>query len=155
MTKPLLPTATFWMLLAAGAMTAIALGDDAKEKFVGLTPQQVPWFTPSYYQDGRQRAQMLGDSSKEGGAWIDRVRIPGGLRIRAHTHPDTEIDTVIEGTWYLGLGEKFDESKLKAYPAGSFVVIPAGVAHFIATREGPVIVQISGNGRFRTDFLEK
>jgi quercetin dioxygenase-like cupin family protein len=53
------------------------------------------------------------------------------------------------------LGEKFDESKLKAYPAGSFIVIPAGVAHFVATREGPVIVQTSGNGRFRTDFLEK
>ena len=98
---------------------------------------------------------MFGDSSKEVGAWIDRVKIPSGMRVLAHTHPDTEIVTVLESTWYLGLGEKFDESKLKAYPAGSFIVIPAGVPHFVATREGPVIVQTSGNGRFRTDFLEK
>ena len=40
-------------------MTATALGDDAKKEFVGLTTDQVPWFTPSYYKDGRQRAQML------------------------------------------------------------------------------------------------
>src|SRR2546428_12283825 len=96
-------------------------------------------------KDGRQRAQMFGDSSKEVGAWIDRVKIPSGMQVLAHTHPDTEIVTALESTWYLGLGEKFDESKLKAYPAGGFV----------ATREGPVIVQTSGNGRFRTDFLEK
>ena len=97
---------------------------------------------------------MFGNSS-QGGAWIDRVKIPSGMRVLAHTHPDTELVTVIEGTWYLGLGEKFDPAKLKGYPAGSFIVIPAGVPHFVATKEGIVIVQTSGNGIFRTDFLEK
>jgi hypothetical protein len=95
MNKRLLVTATFWTLLAGGAMTAIALGDDVKKEFVGLTAEQVPWFTPSYYKDGRQRAQMFGDSSKGTGAWIDRVKIPGGMRVLAHTHPDTEIVTVL------------------------------------------------------------
>jgi hypothetical protein len=27
----------------------------------------------------------------------------------------------------VGIGDKFDETKLKAYPAGSFIVIPADV----------------------------
>jgi hypothetical protein len=45
--------------------------------------------------------------------------------VRAHTHPDTEVDTVLEGTWYVGMGDKFDAAKLKPYPAGSFIVIPA------------------------------
>ena len=128
--------------------------DETKKEVIGLTPEQVPWFTPSYYMDGRQRAQMFGNSS-QGGAWIDRVKIPSGMRVLAHTHPDTELVTVIEGTWYLGLGEKSDPAKLKGYPAGSFIVIPAGVPHFVATKEGTVIVQTSGNGIFRTDFLEK
>jgi uncharacterized RmlC-like cupin family protein len=108
----------------------------------------------AYYTDGRQRAHLRGDSSK-GGDWIDRVRIPGGSRVLAHTHPDDEIVTVIEGTWYLGIGERFDETKLKPYPAGSFLFIPADVPHFLATREGPVIVQVSGRGMFRTNYLEK
>ena len=128
--------------------------DKTRKEIVGLTPQQVRWFTPPYYKDGRQRAQLVGDSS-QGGAWIDRVKIPGGMRVRAHTHPDNEMVTVIEGTWYLGAGETFDSAKLTGYPAGSFIVIPAGVPHFVATKEGIAIVQSSGTGVFRTDFLEK
>ena len=83
------------------------------------------------------------------------MRIPGASRVLPHTHPDDEIVTVIEGTWYLGIGESFDETKLKAYPAGSFIIIPADVPHFLATREGPVIVQVSGRGIFQTKYLEK
>ena len=83
------------------------------------------------------------------------MRIPGASRVLAHTHPDDEIVTVIEGTWDLGIGGRFDEMTLKAYPAGSFIVIPANVPHFLATKEGPVIVQVSGHGVFRTNSVEK
>src|SRR5262245_26035510 len=68
-------------------------------QLTALAPQDIRWFTPSYYTDGRERAQLLGDSGK-GGPWIDRVRIPGGSRVLAHTHPQDEVVTVIEGTWY-------------------------------------------------------
>jgi quercetin dioxygenase-like cupin family protein len=132
----------------------LTLADTNKKEIVALTPQQVRWFTPSYYADGRERAQLLGDSS-QGGAWVDRVRIPGGKRVLAHTHPQDELITVIEGAWYLGEGTKFDSTTLKGYPAGSFIVIPAGVPHFVAAKDGPVIVQLNGNGKFHTDFVEK
>jgi hypothetical protein len=62
---------------------------------------------------------------------------------------------VIEGTWYLGNGDRFDSAKLKGYPPGSFIVIPAGVPHFVAIKDGPVIVQVSGTGKGRTEYLEK
>jgi len=97
---------------------------------------------------------LYGDSSK-GGGWIDHVKIPAGARVLAHTHPQDELVTVIEGTWYLGEGERFDPAKLKAYPAGSFIVIPASVPHFVAAKDGAVIVQPSGTGKFGTDYLEK
>ena len=139
-------------------VTALAwktsLAEPSKQEIVGLTPDQVRWFTPPYYNDGRQRAQLFGDSG-EGGTWIDRVKIPGGARVLAHTHPQDELVTVIEGTWYLGEGAKFDSAKLKGYPAGSFIFIPAGVPHFVAAKEGTVVVQPSGIGKFQTDYLEK
>jgi uncharacterized RmlC-like cupin family protein len=142
-------------IVLALALRAITGAPAEPERQVtALAPQDIRWFTPAYYTDGRQRAHLLGDSSK-GGDWIDRVRIPGASRVLAHTHPDDELDTVIEGTWYLGIGDRFDETKLKAYPAGSFMVIPADVPHFVATREGPVIVQTSGHGVFRTNYVEK
>lgn len=133
---------------------AISWGFQNKNEITALTPEQVRWFTPSYYKDGRQRAQLLGDSSQSG-PWVDRVKIPAGVRVLAHTHPRDELVTVIEGTWYLGTGERFDSAKLKGYPAGSFIVIPAGVPHFVAAKEGSVIVQLSGTGKFGTDYLEK
>lgn len=153
MKKALLAGAAVVMLLAAMTLT-MTRADTTRKEIVGVTPEQVRWFTPSYYKDGRQRAQLLGDSS-QGGAWIDRVKIPGGMRVLAHTHPSDELVTVIEGTWYLGEGERFDPAKLKGYPAGSFVVIPAGVPHFVAANDGAVIVQLSGTAKFGTEYLEK
>jgi quercetin dioxygenase-like cupin family protein len=145
----------FLVAAAAGiVLAAMTWAMIRSDKVVGVTPEQVHWFTPSDYKDGRQRARLLGDSS-QGGAWVDRVKIPGGARVLAHTHPHDEQVTVIEGTWYLGEGERFDPTRLKGYPAGSFIVIPAGVPHFVAAKDGVVIVQLSGAGRFGTDYLEK
>ena len=143
------------LVIALSAITlAMTWAGMTQKEVVGLSPEQVRWFTPSYYNDGRQRAQLFGDSSK-GGAWVDRVKIPGGKHVLAHTHPQDELVTVIEGSWYLGTGERFDSAKLKGYPAGSFIVIPAGVPHFVATKEGSAIVQLSGSEVFRTDYMER
>lgn len=149
-----MPLSVAVVMMLAPVTRAGAQAEQHGQAIVGVTPEQVRWFTPSYYTDGRQRARLFGDSSQNG-AWVDRVRIPGGKRVLAHTHPRDELVTVIRGTWYLGAGERFDAAKLKGYPAGSFVVIPAGVPHFVATRAGPVIVQLNGTGNFGTDYLEK
>jgi hypothetical protein len=99
------------LMLAVLVFVAITLtlADTNKKEIVAVTPQEVRWFTPPYYTDGRERAQLLGDSS-QGGAWIDRAKIPAGKRVRAHTHPQDEPVTVIEGTWYLGQGTRFDST---------------------------------------------
>jgi len=140
--------------MVAGVAWATSLSEKSRRQIVGLTPGEVRWFTPPYYNDGRQRARLFGNSS-EGGAWIDRVKIPGGARVLAHTHAQDELVTIIEGNWYLGEGAKFDSAKLKGYPAGSFIVIPAGIPHFVATKESAAVVQLSGTGKFHTDYLEK
>ena len=144
------------LVLAVSVIAAITwmVADTNKKEIIAITPSQVRWFTPPYYTDGRQRAHLLGDSS-QGGAWIDRARIPAGKHVLAHTHPQDEPVTVIAGTWYLGEGTKFNSTKLKAYPAGSFILIPAGVPHFVAAMDGDVIIQLSGNGKFQTDYLEQ
>jgi len=144
------------LMLAVLVFAAIRLtsADRNTKEIIAFTPPQVRWFTPSYYTDGRERAQLFGDSS-QGGVWVDRVKIPAGKRILAHTHPHDEVVTVIEGTWYLGEGTKFNPTKLKGYPAGSFIVIPADAPHFAVAKDGTVIIQLSGNGKFHTDYVEK
>lgn len=167
--KRLVLAVALFVAITAAAITLVS-ADTNKKEINAITPQQVRWFTPSYYTDGRQRAQLLGDSSQassqadtqggapagtQGSVWIDRVKMPAGAHVLAHTHPQDEMVTVIEGTWYLGEGTKSDSTKLKGYPAGSFILIPAGVAHFVAAKDGIVIVQLYGNGKFQTDYVEK
>ena len=152
--KRVLSAAAIVVTIVTAVAWATSLAERSKKEIVGLTADEVRWFTPTYYKDGRQRARLFGDSS-QGGTWIDRVKIPGGARVLSHTHPQDELVTVIEGTWYLGEGTKFDSAKLKGYPAGSFIVIPAGIPHFVAAKEGTVVIQLSGIENFQTKYLEK
>lgn len=83
----------------------------------------------------------------EAGPYVYRVKFPKGRIVQAHSHPDDRTYTVLEGTWYVGWGEKYDESKLTALTPGSFYTEPAGVAHFVATLDGEAIVQVTERGR--------
>ena len=47
---------------------------------------------------------------------------------------------------------KFDESKLKALPPGSFYTEPPGRNHFAETGDEPVVVQITGFGPSSTEY---
>lgn len=60
-------------MLGALALETI-LAKRSNKEIVGITPNEVRWFTPPYYTDGRQRAQLVGDSGKDG-TWIDRVKV--------------------------------------------------------------------------------
>jgi quercetin dioxygenase-like cupin family protein len=64
-----------------------------------------------------------------------------------HTHPDAwRTAVVLSGTLYFGSGEVWDESKLKAYPAGTFYTEPAGAPHFVWAKDGEVILQVTAMG---------
>ena len=143
-----------FFLICISMLFALKLFSQNKKQVTAVTPNQVKWITPPHYKEGRQRAKIYCDSGQDG-LWVDRVYIPAGSGVLAHTHPHDELVTVIEGTWYLGEGEKFDSTKLKGYPAGSFIVVPAGVPHFVASKDGPVTIQLSGTSKFGSDYLEK
>ena len=46
-----------------------------------------------------------------------------GYRIAPHWHPKRENVTVISGTFKVGMGDRFDESKMGDFPAGSFAYL--------------------------------
>lgn len=75
-----------------------------------------------------------------------RSKFPPGLRVEPHFHPDERIVTVLAGTVYVGYGEQFDESKMKALPAGSVWTEPANQPHFTWAKDGEALIQVVGNG---------
>jgi hypothetical protein len=60
--KRVLSTAATVVTLVAAVAWATSLAERSKKKIVGLTADEVRWFTPPYYNDGRQRAQLFGNS---------------------------------------------------------------------------------------------
>src|SRR5258705_2783601 len=100
-----------------------------------------------------QTRTLKGDASKSG-IYTIQLTIPANVRIQAHTHPDDRVATVISGTWYIGYGAKFDESKLKPLTAESFYTEPPDVAHFAKTGNEPVVLQITGSGPTGTEYVK-
>jgi len=112
---------------------------------IAMTPSEMKWGTQgSLATAGMEQVNLVGDPSRPG-PYTLRLKFPAGYRLAPHTHPDHREVTILSGTWYTGYGERFDESALKALPAGSFYTEPANVAHFVEVRE-PVVIQVSGTG---------
>jgi hypothetical protein len=97
-----------------------------------------------------EQLKVIGDPSKPGPYMFLLKPRPGpSSSTQPHTHPDTRTYTVLSGTWYIGFGPKFDESKLMALPAGSYYTEPAGVPHFVLIKDEGVMVKITGTGPSR------
>ena len=97
-----------------------------------------------------ESAKIYGDQATPGPySFLTKPRPVPGPPSKPHTHPDTRTYTVISGTWYIGFGDKFDESKLIALKPGSVYTEPAGVPHFVLIKEEGTIVHITGTGPSR------
>jgi quercetin dioxygenase-like cupin family protein len=94
------------------------------------------------------RAKIAGDQAKPG-PYVFLAK-PRAGRSEAHTHPDDRTYTVISGTWYVGFGATFDESKLIALTPGSYYTEPAGVPHFVLIKDEGVVMLITGTGPTKT-----
>ena len=63
-----------------------------------------------------------------------RIRCVDGAKIPAHWHPTDENVTVLKGTFLVGMGETFDETKLITMNVGNFVSMPKEMRHFAASK---------------------
>jgi pimeloyl-ACP methyl ester carboxylesterase/uncharacterized RmlC-like cupin family protein len=116
-------------------------------------PQQGNPGTGSSGVSGIQTVVLKGNPN-ETGVYTIMLRVPAHTQIAAHSHRDDRVATVVSGTWHIGYGDKFDESKLKALPPGSFYTEPPGQNHFAETADEPVVVQITGFGPSSTEYVD-
>jgi len=109
-----------------------------------ITPPEIEWSAVAGYPPGYARAMLEGGGDKAV-PYTYRVRLPAGFTFQPHTHAGDEHVTVLEGAWSVGVGATFDASRLRSFPVGSFIVIPAGTPHFVAI-EKDTVVQVHGVG---------
>ena len=112
---------------------------------LAVMPNDIVWKAPPV-SPGPDTAVTYGDPSKPG-VYVMRVRFPAGFKLMPHFHPDEwRTGVVLSGNYHFGLGEQWDESKLRAYPAGTFFSEPKGTPHFVWAKDGEVIVQFTAMG---------
>ena len=75
-----------------------------------------------------------------------RLKMPKGYQIPPHTHPKPEIVTVISGEALLGTGEKADRSDTQRLPAGAFIAVSPGMAHYAIAEQDRSVVQLNSVG---------
>jgi hypothetical protein len=139
-------------LLLCGALLAVAARPSSSEKNA-FTPDSIAWGpAPAFVQPGAQLAVLEGNPLASTGDYTVRLKMPNGYRIAPHWHPKRENVTVIAGTFKVGMGDNFDDTKMLSFPAGSFAYLDPDMHHY-AMASGEVVVQIHGVSPVQFNYI--
>jgi quercetin dioxygenase-like cupin family protein len=131
-------------VVAASVAAVAVLGgvSVAHAQQITVTPDQLKW---SKSAASPSEVTVIYGNPRESGPFVVRARYEAGMKVMPHSHPIDIQVTVLSGTLLSAEGETFDESKLKEYPVGSFIVERANVPHYHLAKTA-VMFQASGNG---------
>ena len=124
--------------------------DESAYRF-GL-PEQIDWKPFPAFPPTARLAVVVGEPTKPG-PYVIRVKVPSGVKLMPHRHPEDRIYTVISGVFYIGLGDRFDPDKLKAYPPRSVIVLPGDTPHFHWAMSGEYVSQVTAIGPLGLEYL--
>jgi hypothetical protein len=121
--------------------------------FKAMRAEDIVWKPFAAFPAGAQLAVLVGDPA-EPGPYVVRVKVPGGVKLMPHRHPEDRIYTVMSGVFYIGLGERFDVGSMQAFPPGSVVVLPGDTAHFHFAKSGEYVTQVTAIGPLGLEYVE-
>ena len=108
-------------------------------------PDQIPWSPVD--ARGAQNAVVVGDPSKPGFYMVYNKWTKGNHFSRPHFHPNDRYIVVLQGTWWVGTGPKFDPEKgTVPMPAGSFVTHYGKQVHWDGAKDEDAVLLIMGEG---------
>lgn len=96
---------------------------------------------------------VMTGNPREAGIYVIRAKFAPHTMSKPHSHPEARYVTVLKGTWWAGVGEKFDPDATTPIPAGGFAVHTPGKVHYDGAKDEEVIVQIMGMGPSATDVV--
>ena len=94
-------------------------------------------------------AVIQGDPSKPG-IYIQLIKWHPGNMSRPHYHPEERYIYVVSGTWWIGVGPKYDPASTYPVSAGTYVIDHANEIHYDGAKEGDCLLYIVGMGPSKT-----
>ena len=120
--------------------------------FKSVLPEDVDWKPFPGLPPGVLLAVLVGQPS-EPGPYVIRVKVPAGTKFMPHRHPEDRVYTVMSGVFYIGLGDHFDNDKVKAYPPGSVIILPGNTWHFHWAKSGEYVTQVTAIGPLGLEYV--
>lgn len=127
--------------IVAGQLSAGCASAGQPAEHPMQTLQEAKWSdAPPIVPPGAQIAPLDGNPGGDGTPYAVWLKFPAKYRIPPHSHPKAEHVTVLQGTLFLGMGEKFDQAAGKPLPVGGFTTMPSGMNHYAYTEQETVIL---------------
>jgi quercetin dioxygenase-like cupin family protein len=123
-----------------------------ESRFRSILSENIEWKPFAAFPSSVRLAVVVGQPS-ESGPYVVRVRVPHGVKLMPHKHPEDRIYTVISGVFYIGLGDEFDADGLQAYPPGAVIVLPGNTPYFHWAKSGEYITQVSAIGPLGLEYV--
>lgn len=123
------------------------------DAFMAVLSEDIEWKPFAAFPASVRLGIVAGDPS-ENGLYVIRVKVPRGVKLMPHRHPEDRVYTVMSGIFYIGLGDTFDATKLQAYPPGAVVVLPGNTPHFHWARSGEYISQVIAVGPLGLEYVK-
>ena len=120
--------------------------------FRSILLEDIDWKPFPAFPSSVRLAVVVGEPSVPGPYTI-RVKVPAGVKLMPHRHPEDRVYTVISGVFYIGLGDQFDGDKLQAYPAGAVIVLPRNTSHFHWAKSGEYVAQVTAIGPLGVEYV--
>jgi quercetin dioxygenase-like cupin family protein len=141
---------------ASGALVLVVLtlsaAATAQDNPTRLTPEELTWKDNPAFPKGVKVVTLVGDPSKAGDVVVMRIKFPAHFQMPPHTHPYSEVVTVISGDVGSSHGEKFEKNGGLMQP-GSLWVYPARHRHYAWTENDEAILQVQFTGPAGIDYM--
>ncbi len=121
-------------------------------EFRSVLPEAIDWKPFPAFPPSVRLAVVVGEPSMPG-PYVIRVKVPCGVKLMPHRHPEDRVYTVMSGVFYIGRGDQFDEEKLEAYPPGSVIVLPGNTSHFHWAKSSEYITQVTAIGPLGLEYV--
>jgi len=139
-------------VMTGARQRAVAAHQPGQDVFKSVLSEDVNWKPFAAFRPSVRLAVIVGQPS-ETGPYTIRVRVPRGVKLMPHRHPEDRVYTVISGVFYMGLGEQFNPEKLEAYPPGSVIVLPGNTSHFHWAKSSENITQVTAIGPLGLEYI--
>ena len=120
--------------------------------FRSILPEDIDWKPFPAFPPSVQLAVVVGEPSQPG-PYVIRVKVPTGVKLMPHRHPEDRIYTVMSGVFYIGLGDQLEGDAVQAYPPGSVIVLPGNTWHFHWAKSGEYVLQVQALGPLGLEYV--